>query len=91
MIFSKGRKIGKQFQANLIVSIMLQRGNSVYLVSNEYPKNICDFLDGKEIEYEIEPSYITYNLCPVYDEEGIIGFEAKERELTGYIFKPKKL
>ena len=80
---------GKQNVIRLQIAENLRNNSNCLVVCKDYPKDICDHLDKFGIAYICEPSYVTPNMSPIYQQEEIVGWEQKQRSKTGYIFKQK--
>lgn len=83
---SGSRLIGKTNVMILGMIPELQKGGKVAVVGCKDPKDITERLKSKGIEVKSEPMIKKGQMQPIYDEEGIIGFENSDDIQTGFLF-----
>lgn len=90
-----GRRTGQIMLQCSVISKIIKEDKSVFIAGDKYPADIEKWLNFIGIGVDIEESYTTPNLEPIYDnlfaiEPNVIGFTQKPKKLTGYIIKAKK-
>ncbi|TDD77120.1 hypothetical protein [Flavobacterium caseinilyticum] len=83
---SGSRLIGKTNVMILGMITELQKGGKVGVVGCKDPKDITERLKAKGIEVKSEPIIRKGQAQPIYDDEGIIGFENSDDVQTGFLF-----
>jgi len=83
---SGSRLIGKTNVMILGMIPELQKGGKVGVAGCKDPKDITERLKAKGIEVKSEPMIRKGQMQPIYDEEGIIGFENSADVITGFLF-----
>jgi hypothetical protein len=83
---SGSRLIGKTNVMILGMIPELQKGGKVAVAGCKDTKDITERLKAKGIEVKSEPMIKKGQMQPIYDEEGIIGFEKSDDVQTGFLF-----
>lgn len=83
---SGSRLTGKTNVMILSMIPELEKGGKVGVAGCKDPKDITERLKAKGIEVKSEPMIRKGQAQPIYDEEGIIGFENSDDVQTGFLF-----
>lgn len=83
---SDSRLIGKTNVMILGMIYELQKGGKVGVAGCTDPTDITKRLKAKGIEVKSEPMIRKGQIQPIYDEEGIVGFENSVDVVTGFLF-----
>jgi hypothetical protein len=83
---SGSRLTGKTNVMILSMIPELEKGGKVGVAGCTDPKDITERLKAKGIEVKSEPMIRKGQAQPIYDEEGIIGFENSDDIQTGFLF-----
>jgi len=83
---SGSRLIGKTNAMILGMIPELEKGGKVGVAGCKDPKDITERLKAKGIDVKSEPMIRKGQAQPIYDDEGIIGFENSDDVQTGFMF-----
>lgn len=83
---SGSRLIGKTNVMILGMIPELEKGGKVGVAGCKDPKDITERLKAKGIDVKSEPMIRKGQAQPIYDDEGIIGFENSADVITGFLF-----
>jgi len=90
-----GRRKGMTLAFCQMAQAQLKEGKNIFIAGETYPSNYVSIFKSLGIEVNVEESYTTQRLEPIYHdlfaiEPNIIGFSQKPKKLTGYILTLKQ-